>query len=162
MRGHQRADGGGEQGQRQEQQLHEEAAATDEEAADEQGEQGEQGADGDGADASADVDAGTGAGAGAALDLQLDEGRLLGQGVDGGSGRRAPTKRLGSSLEDGEGGEGGGGLGRLSLMGLLLWMGALVLAFMLLPWAKRKGRHRGGAHHALASPLRPSGKGRDD
>lgn len=135
--GQQAAAAAGEVGQRHEHELHEEEALAATVA-----EEGEGGVDAD---------------AGAAL----DEARLLGERVDtGGSGaRRATVKRIGSGLGEEE--ESSEGMAQLGLFGLLLWLGALVVAFLLLPWARKSGRRGNSGAAGLASPYRSS-KGRDD
>lgn len=154
------AEGGSERGQRQEQQLHE-----DEEVLRAQ-------LEADGAAAAA-ADGGTDGIGQAAADALLDEGRLLGEkvldadrqqrGKRGGSGgaelaaTRGTVKRL--RLGD-EADDPSLGLSRLGLAGVLMWVGALVGAFFLLPWAKRAGRASRAFMPTGASPYRKGG--RDD
>ncbi|KAL4443932.1 hypothetical protein ABPG75_011669 [Micractinium tetrahymenae] len=141
------AGAGGERGQRQEQQLHE-----DEEVL-RQGLEGE--------DAAGEATAGQ---AGAATDALLDEGRLLGQRINGEGGRAAGV-RLGETqgtvkrLDEGDD-DGSLGASRLGLFGVLLWAATLAVAFFLLPWARRAVRRSGGLLPTGAAPYR--GKGRDD
>lgn len=134
---------GGERGQRQEQQLHE-----DEEVL-------RQGLDGE------DAAEGTADQAGAAADALLDEGRLLGQRINGAGGRLRLGETLGrvKRLDDGDD-DGSLGASRLGLFGVLLWAATLAVAFFLLPWAQRAMRRGGGLLPTATAPYRA--KGRDD
>lgn len=145
----------GEQGQRQEKELHE-----DEEVLKEQAEHDGETAGG-GAAGGAAGEALIGQ---AAKDALLDEGRLLGEAKDqegGLGGTRGTVKRLG---EDEEGsGDGTLGVSRLGLFGVLLWGITLTIAFLMLPWAKKAVGRGGRAAVFLpsASPYSKKG-GRDD
>lgn len=112
-----------ERGQRQEQQLHEDEAAL----------------------AAAEAGGGEEGGEASPEDRLLDEGRLLGDGAAGGGGG-SRRKRIDGGMAVG----GEAPAAHLGLFGVLLWAGALGVAFFMLPWA-----HRSMRRAAAASPFRP-------
>ncbi|EFN59242.1 hypothetical protein CHLNCDRAFT_138234 [Chlorella variabilis] len=133
-----RTGGAAEQGQRQEQQLHEDKEVLQEQQAVEKEESAATVADvaiGDTIDTGSIGQAGS--------DRLLEEGLLDGdeglaeEGLGAGK-RGAVIKRIG----EGTGSNSGGAMGaaRLALFGVLLWAGSLVVACFLLPWARKAAR----------------------
>ena len=124
-----------ERGERQEQQLHEDEEVLQAHAA--------QDAEGDAAaDTAAEQEV---------RPLDLDAQRLAAERAAGGRRGGAMVKRIGEGVAV----QSGLGVSRLGVVGVLVWVGALVGAFFLLPWAQRAVRR------AVGSPQKPKG-GRDD